>query len=232
MEKSKKEQIYEAAARLFRDKGYQATSMRDLAKEVGLRASSLYNHFPSKSDVLREICTNNAQRFLSGMLEVESLQVSATEKLTRLIRLHIQLSLEDVTSVTAFNDEWRHLEEPHLSEFLQLRKDYESRFQAIISAGVASGEFKPVNPLILSYTLFSSLRWLYDWYKPGKKITAEMLEEELLVILLEGVRVWAWNSILRWSEIYWNRDLHNWLIKPYWSTMIFLLSIFALEYFV
>ena len=116
MEKSKKEQIYEAAARLFRDKGYQATSMRDLAKEVGLRASSLYNHFPSKSDVLREICTNNAQRFLSGMLEVESLDVSATEKLTRLIRLHIQLSLEDVTSVTAFNDEWRHLEEPHLSE--------------------------------------------------------------------------------------------------------------------
>lgn len=188
MEKSKKEQIYEAAARLFRDKGYQATSMRDLAKEVGLRASSLYNHFPSKSDVLREICTKNAQRFLSGMLEVESLDVSATEKLTRLIRLHIQLSLEDVTSVTAFNDEWRHLEEPHLSEFLQLRKDYESRFQAIISTGVASGEFKPVNPLILSYTLFSSLRWLYDWYKPGKKITAEMLEEELLVILLEGLR--------------------------------------------
>lgn len=188
VEKSKKEQIYEAAARLFRDKGYQATSMRDLAKEVGLRASSLYNHFSSKSEVLREICTNNAQRFLSGMSEVESLDVSATEKLTRLIRLHIQLSLEDVTSVTAFNDEWRHLEEPHLSEFLQLRKDYENRFQAIISAGVTNGEFKPVNPLILSYTLFSALRWLYDWYKPGKKITAEMLEDELLVILLEGVK--------------------------------------------
>lgn len=188
MEKSKKEQIYEAAARLFRDKGYQATSMRDLAKEVGLRASSLYNHFPSKSDVLREICTNNAQRFLEGMQEVEALNASATEKLTRLIQLHIRLSLEDVTSVTAFNDEWRHLEEPHLSAFLKLRKDYESRFQAIIQAGVVSGEFKPVNPLILSYTLFSAVRWLYDWYKPGKKITAAELEKEVLGILMEGVR--------------------------------------------
>lgn len=188
MEKSKKEQIYEAAARLFRDKGYQATSMRDLAKEVGLRASSLYNHFPSKSDVLREICTNNAQRFLEGMQEVEALDASATEKLTRLIRLHIRLSLEDVTSVTAFNDEWRHLEEPHLSAFLKLRKDYESRFQAIIQSGVASGEFKSVNPLILSYTLFSAVRWLYDWYKPGKKITAAELEQEVLGILMEGVK--------------------------------------------
>lgn len=189
VEKSKKEQIYEAAARLFRDKGYQATSMRDLAKEVGLRASSLYNHFPSKSDVLREICTNNAQRFLEGMQEVEVLDASATEKLTRLIRLHIRLSLEDVTSVTAFNDEWRHLEEPHLSAFLKLRKDYESRFQTIIQTGVASGEFKPVNPLILSYTLFSAVRWLYDWYKPGKKISAAELEQEVLGILMEGVKL-------------------------------------------
>ena len=188
VEKSKKDQIYEAAARLFRDKGYQATSMRDLAKEVGLQASSLYNHFPSKADVLREICMNNARRFLAGMQEVEAHQGSASEKISRLIRLHVQLSIEDVTSVTAFNDEWRHLEEPHLSAFLQLRKDYENRFQTIISTGIANGEFKPVNPLILSYTLFSAVRWLYDWYQPGKNITAKMLEDEILGILMEGVR--------------------------------------------
>jgi AcrR family transcriptional regulator len=188
VEKSKKAQIYAAAARLFRDKGYQATSMRDLAKEVGLRASSLYNHFPSKSDVLREICLDNAQRFLMGMQEVEAMPGSATEKLTQLIRLHIHLALTDVTSVTAFNDEWRYLEEPHLSEFLQFRRDYESRFQAIIQSGIDTGEFKMLHPLILSYTLFSAVRWLYDWYKPGKKISAEHLEQEILQLLLEGAK--------------------------------------------
>ena len=69
--KTKKEIIQEAAAHLFRDKGYSATSMRDLAEAVNLKASSLYNHISSKEEILRNICFDNAHRFISGMEEVE-----------------------------------------------------------------------------------------------------------------------------------------------------------------
>lgn len=185
--KTKKQLIREAAARLFRDKGYPATSMRDLADAVQLRASSLYNHISSKEEILKDICFGNAQRFLAVMEEVEQMEASATEKVMALLRLHIRTATEDLTSVTAFNDEWRHLTEPHLSEFKALRKNYEGRFQAIIEAGIRSGEFQDVEPAIALHTLFSAVRWLFDWYKPGKKITAEVLEEQVGGLLMKGL---------------------------------------------
>lgn len=185
--KTKKQLIREAAARLFRDKGYSATSMRDLADAVHLRASSLYNHISSKEEILRDICFENAHRFLATMEEAEKMDGSATKKVMALLRLHIRTATEDLTSVTAFNDEWRHLSEPYLSEFKALRKNYEGRFQAIIETGIQSGEFQAIEPAIALHTLFSAVRWLYDWYKPGKKITAEVLEEQVGGLLMKGL---------------------------------------------
>jgi len=187
--KNKRDEIREAAARLFRDKGYRATSMRDLAEAVELKASSIYNHFLSKEDILRQICFDNAQRFLNGLIEVENMDAPADEKLRVLIHLHILIATEDVTSVIAFNDDWRHLEEPHLSEFVAIRRNYEQRFRAIIEEGVRSGVLKPLDPLIATYTIFSSMRWLYDWFKQGKKITTQDLEYNITELLMEGLAV-------------------------------------------
>lgn len=185
--KTKKQIIFEAAAFLFREKGYSATSMRDLADKVNLKASSLYNHISSKEEILREICFTNAQRFEEGMQEVEQTQGTASEKVRALLRLHIQIATEDVTSVTAFNDEWRHLNEPHLSEFKSMRRSYESRFQAIIEAGIKSNEFKPLDSFTVLYTIFSSIRWLYDWYKPERKVTPDELYEQISTLLMSGL---------------------------------------------
>lgn len=187
--KSKRDEIREAAARLFRDKGYAATSMRDLAGAVDIKASSLYNHFDSKEDILRQICFDNAQRFLAGLQEVESSAVSATEKLQALIGLHIRIATEDLTSITAFNDEWRHLNEPYLSEFKTIRRDYERRFQAIMEDGMNKGELRPMDPHIATYTLFSSMRWLYDWYKSGKRISTDDLQRDISALLMNGLSV-------------------------------------------
>ncbi|NUQ24911.1 MAG: TetR/AcrR family transcriptional regulator [Saprospiraceae bacterium] len=184
---TKKQIILEAAARLFRDKGYSATSMRDLADAVQLKASSLYNHIASKEEILQTICFDNAHRFLAGMTEIEQLPVSATHKIEALIRLHIRIAREDLTSVTAFNDEWRHLSEPHLGNFKSLRKSYEGRFKSIIEAGIKAGELRPLHASVLLYTLFSSVRWLYDWYKPERNLSADLLESEIITILLNGM---------------------------------------------
>lgn len=185
--KTKRDEIREAAARLFRDKGYAATSMRDLAGAVDIKASSIYNHFESKEDILRQICLDNAQRFLAGLQEVEVSDGSATEKLRALISLHIQIATEDLTSITAFNDEWRHLKEPYLSEFKAIRRDYERRFQAIIEDGMRKGELRSIDPHIATYTLFSSMRWLYDWYKSGQRISADDLQRDISTLLMNGL---------------------------------------------
>ncbi|MFN7115483.1 MAG: TetR/AcrR family transcriptional regulator [Saprospiraceae bacterium] len=189
VEKTKRQIISEAAAKLFRDKGYPATSMRDLAETVHLKASSLYNHIGSKEEILRDICFENARRFHEEMQKVEQMNASATEKVQALLRMHIYIATEDVTSVTAFNDEWRHLSEPFLSEFKAMRRDYEARFQAIIEAGIHRGEFKKLDAFTALYTIFSSVRWLYDWYKPERNVTPEQLYEQIAMLLLGGLVV-------------------------------------------
>jgi AcrR family transcriptional regulator len=185
--RSKKQIILEAAARLFRDKGYSATSMRDLARAVDLKASSLYNHIESKEALLQEICFNNAHRFLQGMTEVEKMKAGHLEKIKALIRLHIEIATRDVTSVTAFNDEWRHLKDPHLSHFMQLRKEYEHRFLALLEAGIKQGELKDLDARVMLYTLFSSMRWVYDWLRKDRHLEVEQLEAQITTLLLSGM---------------------------------------------
>lgn len=188
VEKSKKEQVLAAAARLFRDKGYSATSMRDLARAVDLKASSLYNYIPSKAELLKAICFDQAQHFLEGLTTVEQQPGDPASKVEALLRLHIARATQDLTSIMAFNDEWRHLEEPFLSEFIALRRDYEQRFRQIIEEGMQAGIFAPGNSNVMLYTLFSGIRWLHDWYKPGRSLSSTALADEVIGLLLNGLR--------------------------------------------
>jgi len=184
----KKQVIQEAAATLFRDRGYAATSMRDLAKAVHLQASSLYNHISSKQEILANICFQNAHRFLEGLDKIEAENIDPLSKTEALIQLHLIIATEDVTSITSFNDEWRHLEEPHLSKFIALRKKYENRFKLIIQQGIKEGVFKDINSTIILNTLLSSIRWVYDWYKPDGKQSIEQVGDVVCELLLGGLK--------------------------------------------
>ncbi len=186
----KKQRILEAAARLFRDKGYSATSMRDLAGAVNLKASSLYNHISSKEEILQEICLANARRFHEGMKRIQELpEDKPLARLEALLKLHIRIATQDVTSVTSFNDEWRHLSEPHLSQFLEMRRAYESFFRKVIREGTQQGIFRSADESVVLYALISSLRWLYDWYQPGKRLAPTDLEEQLIPLLTRGILI-------------------------------------------
>jgi hypothetical protein len=71
---------------------------------------------------------------------------------------------------------------------MKMRKDYEGAFKALLQKGMEEGIFKQKNPSILLYTLLSSFRWLYDWYKPGKSIQIQQIEEEMIDSLMNGIR--------------------------------------------
>jgi len=189
MKKTKKQIIFEAAAQLFMEKGYLAASMRELAERVGLeQASSLYNHLKSKEEVLRKICLETAEKFIHGISEVEQSNQGPVEKIKALIHLHISIATEDPTSQTVFNDEWRHLSEPYLSDFLAKRKDYENRFKKILKSGIESRVFKNINPNVALYTILNSIRWIHYWYKPERNITVEKLEADVFALLGEGLK--------------------------------------------
>ncbi len=186
---SRKEQVIRKAAELFKEKGYAAASMRDLAHMLGIEAASLYSHIKSKEEILRTLCFDMATEFRASLDAVEKQDVSASEKLKNGIIGHIQVMARDLTASAVFMNEHRHLSEPFLREFLILRINYINRFKRIIEEGVATGEFKATIDKKLSVmTLFSSLNWMPMWYNPDGKIEPESLGDQLADMLVNGLK--------------------------------------------
>lgn len=185
---TKKQQIFEAAAVLFREKGYATASMRDLAERVGLKPSSFYSHIKSKEELLQKICFESADKFTQGMAAVLADGGTSMDQLRALISLHLRVALEDPTSVTVFNEEWRHLSEPHLTEFLNLRREYENNFLEIIKTGIKQGLLKPLDPGLVLYTMINALRWLYFDSKLTKERNVRDIEKDLSQLLLDGLK--------------------------------------------
>lgn len=177
--KSRKEIIFDEAARLFKEKGYQASSMRDLAQRVQLEPSSLYSHIKSKDELLKKICFDCAQHFTSGMAEVQNEQIPPLQKIRKLIELHIQIALIEPTSVTVFNDEWKNLPMKELVLFRQMRKKYENEFINIINAARETGEVIDATPEILLNTIISAVRWI----QPGNSYTDKWPASEITTVI-------------------------------------------------
>lgn len=161
--------------------------MRDLAKEVKLKASSLYNHIDSKEDILQAICFSTANTFIIAIQNIEEQPGTYLDKVKALVNLHAEVAAIDLTSIASLNDEWRHLPEPYLSQFLYLRRDYERRFVTILQKGMEEGNIRRSDPQVLFYTILSSVRWLYDWRHKHPQEQSKALPEQITGILLEGV---------------------------------------------
>lgn len=186
---SRKEQVIRKAAELFREKGYAASSMRDLAQKLGIEAASLYSHIKSKEEILQSLCFDMAGEFRKSLDEVEKINTSAADKLSRGITGHIQVMAKDLTASAVFMNEHRHLSQPWLREFLLLRINYINRFKAIIEAGVKAGEFKAeIDRKLAVMTLFSSLNWMPLWYDPSSAIDSNELGKQLADMLVNGLK--------------------------------------------
>ena len=186
---SRKEQVIRRAAELFREKGYVASSMRDLAQKMGIEAASLYSHIRSKEEILQSLCFDMATEFRKSLEEVEKQNISASEKLRKGIIGHVQVMARDLTASAVFMNEHRHLSQPYLRDFLLLRINYINRFKAIIEAGMNSGEFKNnIDKKLAVMTLFSSLNWMPQWYDPASTIEPAALGLQLADMLVNGLK--------------------------------------------
>lgn len=185
---TKREVITQSASRLFKEKGFSATSMRDLAEAIGVEAPSLYNHIGSKSDILQEICFRIANEFTTYISEVESSDVSIIKKIEALIRFHIRMMIEEYESVYLSDHEWKHLQEPYLSNFKNQRRAYRKSFAAIVQKGIDRKEINNIDPYIVVLTMLSAVGGIESWQRSKKTIDRKVLEEDMVKILIEGIR--------------------------------------------
>jgi AcrR family transcriptional regulator len=185
---TKKEVIIEKASRLFREKGFGAASMRDLAEHVGVEAASLYNHIQSKSEILQTICFKVANEFMTNLDTLETSPQPILKKMEAIIRLHIRMMLDRYEFVYISDHEWRHLPEPYLSNFLNQRRNYRKRLGDIIEEGIARGEIKPIDPYTAVLVILSAISGIDSWQRSRKTTSAEALESNMVKYLIEGLK--------------------------------------------
>jgi len=185
---TKKEVIIEKASKLFREKGFGAASMRDLAEHVGVEAASLYNHIQSKSEILQTICFKVANEFMTNLEKLESSPQSTLKKMEDIIRRHIRMMLDQYEFVYIADHEWRHLSEPYLSNFLSQRRSYRKRLGNIIEDGIQKGEMKNIEPYVAVLTILSAISGIDSWQRSRKNTSAEDLESNMVKYLIEGLK--------------------------------------------
>jgi AcrR family transcriptional regulator len=114
----RKTEIINVAAKLFKEKGYSAVTMRDIAQAMDIKAASLYNHIKSKQEILVLIIIEIAEEFTSVMDEVVNSNDSAIKKIERIIQLHIDITLRDSNALACLNNDWMHLTDSDLDYFI------------------------------------------------------------------------------------------------------------------
>ncbi len=183
---SRKEEIVKQATIMFRNCGYAATSVRDLARESGIEAPSLYSHFKSKEEILKQICFEMARNFIKGLDKAQKID-HPEERLHRAIKAHITTITKNINASAVMWNEWKHLNSPHIDDFMRMKRNYEIRFQEIILKGMNKEDFKASDVIIVSNLLFSSMNGLSFWYHP-EKFNSKKLTSIIYKLLLFGIR--------------------------------------------
>lgn len=173
---------------MFREKGFAATSMRDLAETVGIEAASLYNHIRSKNEILEAICFDVANIFNTHIEQVESGAQRSIVKIENLLRFHIRQMIENYQEVYVSDREWKHLEEPYLSNFHIQRRNYRRKFAAIIEAGIQKNEIRKIDAPTAVLIILHAVSGIESWHRSQARINAQELEDNMVMIMIDGLR--------------------------------------------
>jgi TetR/AcrR family transcriptional regulator, cholesterol catabolism regulator len=186
---SRKEQIIQAASQLFREKSYEAASMRDIAAMLGIEAASLYSHIKSKDEILETICFRMADEFLKAIDEVNDIYFNAEEKLRMAVRNHVNILTNDLNSSSVFIREWRHLNESKKGDFVKMRNRYENGFMQILMNGENENIFNAPDKKFAVLTILSALNWITEWYNPNGDKSPDQIAESLCNFILSGLKI-------------------------------------------
>lgn len=183
----RKTQLIEAAERLFSERGFLATGMRDLAEDLGIEAASLYNHVKSKDELLWGIATRCAAEFFLKVEPIFNSNLHTQAKLREMIVAHVQVILANQAASAVFFHEWQHLSADKKAEYAELRNRYEDLFRNVVQQGVSENLFRNYDNRFTTRAILSALNWTYTWYSPEGEMKPEEIGRKLADLLLNGL---------------------------------------------
>jgi len=182
--------VVQAAGRLFAERGYHGTSMRDLGRELGLQGSSLYSHIRSKEDLLVDVVQRAADLFDAAASEALAVDGDSRVRLRALVAGHLDVLLDHVDEARTFLNEARSLDEPHRGRILAARDGYERSFRQVLEQGMADGTLRPdLDPVVTGILVLSVLNSVDRWYRSDGRLDREALVDAILAFTLDGIAI-------------------------------------------
>jgi len=171
-------QLVRESARLFREKGYDATSVRDIAAATGLQSGSWVYHFRTKQDILAAVMEEGLQQALHRIEAISREQLPPREHFRALLRTHLDTLLgpgQDFIPVLLY--EWRSLEAQQRPRVVALQKRYEAVWEEVIGALQRDGDWA-LPTRVDRLLMFGALNWIAHWYRPRGALGVEQLVED------------------------------------------------------
>lgn len=167
--------IRKAAIRVIAKHGFQAASLREIAREVGIRAPSLYNYIKSKEKLLYELLKQPLQEMIADYKALTRGVQDPVARLQAFTQVHLNFYLNYRLEVFIGNMELRSLSPAHYRTILGLRDEYAMLLQSIIEDGVKTGVFTAPQPRVVTLIIFGLLSGACNWYRPDGPMSAEEL---------------------------------------------------------
>ena len=180
--------IIQAAAQIFRLKGYHATSMQDIADAVHLQKASLYHHVQNKQDILVTILDQALDLMIADMETVLASPAPSEVKLTRAVRAYVShlVDQRDLAAVLLY--EFRSLDSRRRTRHLARRDRFEGLWRSLVEQGVAQGAFRTIDVPIIAAAFLGVMNGMLAWYRADGRLGSEEIADTFSDLFLSGIR--------------------------------------------
>lgn len=181
------ESIRLAAINLFFSHGFESTSLREIAAEVGIQVGSLYNHIPSKEFLLHEIMSTVIEDLLTSLEAAVAGHSDPVDRLAAAVETHVMFHAERAKEVFIGNSELRSLADDHRRNVVSLRDRYEQHIVRILDEGMQDGSFAKADSKLLAYAIVSIGTQVSTWYRSEGKYKLNDISAEYVRFILKGL---------------------------------------------
>jgi AcrR family transcriptional regulator len=180
---SRRSLILKAAAKLFREHGYERTSVRQIAEALGMTSGSLFYHFATKEELLVAVMEEGVRDIMRGVQNGLAGESCLPERMLAMVRCHLTALLgPKLDAMTVMLYEWRSLSEPARARVLTSRDAYEELWMAPIDEAAALG-LVDADTLLVRQTALGALNWTGQWYRPDRRVGVELLAQRMFHLL-------------------------------------------------
>lgn len=180
-------EILHAALAAFREQGFHATSLDDIAVRVGIRKTALYHYFADKDALLYE-CHRESLAELERIIGASAECCSGpVERLRYLLREHVRI-MTDTLEGSPLAFEVPALSTKRRAQIVAGRDRYERLLRELVAAGMDAGAFRPVDPKVVVFAMLGSINWIARWYRPDGHMKADELGSQFADYLIGGLQ--------------------------------------------